>query len=557
MGTIIDRGRLRGRSSTGDARRRPGCKSARAHAVPLSGHDAPHCRPAPAGPARLRAPNVRGPHPRLPDERPRLRAPRRAARDGRLRRPRQLAARASAPTSPTSSSSTPARCARTPTTSSTATSASCARPRPRNPDMQIAVGGCLAQKDRDDHRRSARRGSTSSSAPTTSAACRPCSTGPGTTARRRSRSSSRSRPSPRRCRPDATPPTPAGCRSRSAATTRAPSASSRACAARSRTAARATSSPRSEALVDEGVVEVTLLGQNVNTYGVEFGDRLAFGKLLRACGEIEGLERVRFTSPHPAAFTDDVIEAMAADAQRHAEPAHAAAVRLRPRAAGRCAAPTAARSSSASSTRSARRSRTPRSPPTSSSASPARPRTTSRRRCASSSSRGSRAPSPSSTRSAPAPPPRRCPTRCPRPSSRSASSGSSRCRSEIAWAENRAFEGREVEVLVAPGEGRKDAATDRMSGRARDNRLVHFAVPPAARERGVPRPGDVVDGRGHLRRAAPPRRRRCVAWRSLRRTSHAGRRFLGGDAGQPGPWPTNGRAGAPPGRRPAAAAGRG
>ncbi|MGH1564781.1 tRNA (N6-isopentenyl adenosine(37)-C2)-methylthiotransferase MiaB [Mumia sp. DW29H23] len=66
-----------------------------------------------------------------------------------------------------------------------------------------------------------------------------------------------------------------------------------------------------EALVAEGVVEVTLLGQNVNSYGVEFGDKLAFGKLLRACGEIEGLERVRFTSPHPAAFSDDVIAAMA------------------------------------------------------------------------------------------------------------------------------------------------------------------------------------------------------------------------------------------------------
>jgi tRNA-2-methylthio-N6-dimethylallyladenosine synthase len=66
-----------------------------------------------------------------------------------------------------------------------------------------------------------------------------------------------------------------------------------------------------EALVAEGVTEVTLLGQNVNTYGVEFGDRFAFGKLLRACGQVDGLERVRFTSPHPAAFTDDVIEAMA------------------------------------------------------------------------------------------------------------------------------------------------------------------------------------------------------------------------------------------------------
>ena len=59
-----------------------------------------------------------------------------------------------------------------------------------------------------------------------------------------------------------------------------------------------------QALVDSGAVEVTLLGQNVNSYGVEFGDRGAFAKLLRACGDIQGLERVRFTSPHPAAFTD-------------------------------------------------------------------------------------------------------------------------------------------------------------------------------------------------------------------------------------------------------------
>ena len=66
-----------------------------------------------------------------------------------------------------------------------------------------------------------------------------------------------------------------------------------------------------EALVAAGAIEVTLLGQNVNSYGVEFGDRGAFAKLLRACGRIEGLERVRFTSPHPAAFTDDVIAAMA------------------------------------------------------------------------------------------------------------------------------------------------------------------------------------------------------------------------------------------------------
>ena len=65
------------------------------------------------------------------------------------------------------------------------------------------------------------------------------------------------------------------------------------------------------ALVDSGVVEVTLLGQNVNSYGRSFGDRFAFGKLLRACGEVPGLERVRFTSPHPRDFTGDVIAAMA------------------------------------------------------------------------------------------------------------------------------------------------------------------------------------------------------------------------------------------------------
>ncbi|MDR0783872.1 MAG: tRNA (N6-isopentenyl adenosine(37)-C2)-methylthiotransferase MiaB, partial [Propionibacteriaceae bacterium] len=64
-------------------------------------------------------------------------------------------------------------------------------------------------------------------------------------------------------------------------------------------------------LVDEGVQEITLLGQNVNTYGVEFSDRDGFAKLLRACGQVEGLRRVRFASPHPAYFTDSVIAAMA------------------------------------------------------------------------------------------------------------------------------------------------------------------------------------------------------------------------------------------------------
>jgi tRNA-2-methylthio-N6-dimethylallyladenosine synthase len=66
-----------------------------------------------------------------------------------------------------------------------------------------------------------------------------------------------------------------------------------------------------EVLAEQGVLEVTLLGQNVNSYGRSFGDRDAFGKLLRAVGAVDGIDRVRFTSPHPRDFTDDVIAAMA------------------------------------------------------------------------------------------------------------------------------------------------------------------------------------------------------------------------------------------------------
>ena len=72
-----------------------------------------------------------------------------------------------------------------------------------------------------------------------------------------------------------------------------------------------------QALVEQGVTEVTLLGQNVNAYGRSFhdpdepSDKGAFASLLRAAGRVEGIERIRFTSPHPAEFTDDVIDAMA------------------------------------------------------------------------------------------------------------------------------------------------------------------------------------------------------------------------------------------------------
>ena len=60
---------------------------------------------------------------------------------------------------------------------------------------------------------------------------------------------------------------------------------------------------------------------------------------------------------------------------------------------------------------------------------------------------------------------------------------------EMAWDENKLVVGRSVEVLVAEGEGRKDAATHRLCGRAADNRLVHFALPEGVE---TPRPGDMA-----------------------------------------------------------------
>jgi tRNA-2-methylthio-N6-dimethylallyladenosine synthase len=62
----------------------------------------------------------------------------------------------------------------------------------------------------------------------------------------------------------------------------------------------------------------------------------------------------------------------------------------------------------------------------------------------------------------------------------------------ISWAENRRQEGRVLDVLVAEGEGRKDGATARLSGRAPDNRLVHFSLPEGLPLQETPRPGDVA-----------------------------------------------------------------
>jgi tRNA-2-methylthio-N6-dimethylallyladenosine synthase len=245
-------------------------------------------------------------------------------------------------------------------------------------------------------------------------------------------------------------------------------------------------------LVDQGVLEVTLLGQNVNAYGVSFADpdvprdRGSFAALLRACGRIDGLERVRFTSPHPAEFTDDVIEAMAAtpnvcptlhmplqsgsdrilkamrrsyraerylgiiDRVRVAIPHAAITTDLIVGFPGETEADfqatldvvERARFANAFTFQYSKRPGTPAAD---------------------------------------------LPDQLPKAIVQERYQRLIDVQERIAWEENLAQVGTTVELLVATGEGRKDAATARMSGRARDGRLVHFA--PGGRD---VRPGDVV-----------------------------------------------------------------
>ncbi|MCZ7376157.1 tRNA (N6-isopentenyl adenosine(37)-C2)-methylthiotransferase MiaB [Micromonospora sp. WMMC250] len=247
------------------------------------------------------------------------------------------------------------------------------------------------------------------------------------------------------------------------------------------------------ALVDEGVLEVTLLGQNVNSYGVEFGDRYAFGKLLRACGDIDGLERVRFTSPHPKDFTDDVIAAMAETPnvchslhmplqsgsddvlkamRRSYRSERYLGIIEKVRAAMPDAAITTdiivgfpgeteadfqrtldvvreARFSSAFTFQYSKRPGTPAAT---------------------------------------------MDDQLPKQVVQERYERLVATVEEITWAENKRLVGETVEVLVAVGEGRKDERTGRMSGRARDGRLVHFATEGPAGESlaGQIRPGDIV-----------------------------------------------------------------
>ena len=65
-----------------------------------------------------------------------------------------------------------------------------------------------------------------------------------------------------------------------------------------------------EALAKDGCKEITLLGQNVNSYGNDLGEKDLFAKLLYAIEDIEGIERVRFMTSHPKDLSDELINAM-------------------------------------------------------------------------------------------------------------------------------------------------------------------------------------------------------------------------------------------------------
>lgn len=243
-----------------------------------------------------------------------------------------------------------------------------------------------------------------------------------------------------------------------------------------------------QALVDDGAIEVTLLGQNVNSYGVEFGDRQAFGKLLRAAGEIDGLERIRFTSPHPAAFTDDVIDAMAETPtvmpQLHM-PLQSGSDRIL-RAMRR-----SYRSEKFLGILDRVRARIPNAaistdiivgfPGETEEDFQDTLRVVEQARFASAFTfqYSIREGTPAAT----------MPDQVPKGVVQERYERLVALQEHISWEENQKLVGSTVEVLVATGEGRKDADTHRMSGRAEDSRLVHFDVPAGSE---TPRPGDVV-----------------------------------------------------------------
>jgi tRNA-2-methylthio-N6-dimethylallyladenosine synthase len=275
-----------------------------------------------------------------------------------------------------------------------------------------------------------------------------------------------------------------------------------------------------KALVDDGAVEVTLLGQNVNTYGVEFGDRGAFAKLLRACGEIEGLERVRFTSPHPAAFTEDVIEAMAET--------HNVMPQLHmPLQSGSDSILKAMRRSYRAEKYLGILDRVreliPRAAITTDIIVGFPGETEDDFEATMEVVRKSRFASAFTFQYSkrPGTPAAEMEGQVPQEVVQERYERLLELVNAIAWEENQKLAGSDVEVLVATGEGKKDSQTNRMTGRARDNRLVHFEIPEGAE---TPRPGDVVTVT--VSRAAPY----FLVADSVSGSKYELRRTAGGDA---------------------------
>jgi len=283
------------------------------------------------------------------------------------------------------------------------------------------------------------------------------------------------------------------------------------------------------ALVADGVLEVTLLGQNVNSYGRAFGQPDGFAALLRACGEVDGLERVRFTSPHPRDFTDDVIAAMA-------ETPNVMPSLHMPLQSGSDEVLRRMR-------RSYRRSRYLDILERVRAAIPAAAITTdiivgfpgetesdfrqtlevvraARFAGAFTFQYSLRRGTPAATMAG----------QLPKAVVQERYQRLVELQEDISWAENRTQVGRRLEVLVAAGEGRKDSARDRQSGRAPDNRLIHFAAVPGLR------PGDMATV--EVTRAAPHHLVAEGAVQAVRRTR-------AGDAWDARPVPAS------PGGRPA------
>lgn len=255
-----------------------------------------------------------------------------------------------------------------------------------------------------------------------------------------------------------------------------------------------------EAVLSQGAIEVTLLGQNVNSYGVSFGERGAFAKLLRSVGQIEGLERLRFTSPHPAAFSDDVIEAMAQT------PTVMPSLHM-PLQSGSNDILKAMRRSYRRdkflNILSKVRNEIPNANITTDIIVGFPGETDSDFEQTMDLVEEARFSSAYTF------------IYSPRPGTPAADMENQvdpdivserytrllKRQKEISYEENVKLIGTEVEVLIAEGEGKKDEYSHRLSGRAADNRLVHFALPNGMDQKSMPRPGDMV--RVKVTQAAP------------------------------------------------------